>query len=237
MTCTNRAANKPVGSSHRHEPRWKRKGAARIPVKWTGHYRMLQSLRERLLGEEESERSALAEPIEPHSQSMGDSATDEFDHEMALCLLAREQNALEEVDAAIHRILTGTYGICEESGELIPAARLRVVPWTRRTREAQEKREREGTDRPPVIPPLESIQGRDAAVLSEVANPESEDLMAMEIERHQREASLRDLGPWRGGVFEQLPDLEAPPDSKPAVSRKRRESKRPSARRSHLARR
>jgi len=237
MTHAKRPVNKPVESSHHHEPQSKRPEVGRIPVKWARHYRLLQSLRERLLGEEESERSAVVEPVEPHSQSMADSATDEFDHEMALCLLAREQNALGEVDAAIHRILTGTYGVCEESGEPIPAARLRVVPWTRCTREAQEKREREGTDRPPVIPPLESIQGRDAAMLAEAENPEKEELMTKEIERHQHEARLRDPGQWTGGDSEQQPDLEVPPDSNPAVSLKRKKAKRSSARRNHPSKR
>lgn len=38
----------------------------------------------------------------------------------------------------------GTYGICEESGEAIPAARLKAVPWTRFTREVEERLEKKG---------------------------------------------------------------------------------------------
>jgi RNA polymerase-binding transcription factor DksA len=74
---------------------------------------------------------------------LADSATDEFDHDMAFSLLAHEQNALYEVNAAIRRIQDGTYGICEETGKAIPDERLQAVPWTRYTREVEERLENE----------------------------------------------------------------------------------------------
>jgi RNA polymerase-binding transcription factor DksA len=73
-----------------------------------------------------------------------DSATDEFDHDLALTQLSAEQNALYEVNAALQRIVDGTYGICEETAQPIPAARLRAVPWTRFTREIEERLEKKG---------------------------------------------------------------------------------------------
>lgn len=74
---------------------------------------------------------AVAEPLERHSMHLADSATDEFDHELALSQLAAEQNALYEIESAIKRITDGTYGVCERSGQRIPGPRLKAIPWTR----------------------------------------------------------------------------------------------------------
>ncbi len=61
---------------------------------------------------------------------------------MSLGILAQEPDALSEVDAAIARILDGSYGVCQKTGSPIPESRLRVVPWTRFTKEALEDTER-----------------------------------------------------------------------------------------------
>ena len=118
--------------------------AERVPAKWRRHYRVLLSLQDRLLRERGELRHAVAEPLEPHSMNEADSATDQFDHDMALTQLSAEQDALYEVNEALKRIQNGSYGICEETGEAIPAARLRAVPWTRFTREIEERLEKKG---------------------------------------------------------------------------------------------
>jgi len=84
-------------------------------------------------------------PIEPHSTHMADSASDEFDHALALTLLAREENALIEINDAIMRILDGKYGVCGETGISIPSRRLRAIPWCRYAREVEAKLEKNGT--------------------------------------------------------------------------------------------
>ena len=118
--------------------------AERVPAKWRRHYRVLLSLQDQLLRERGELRHAVAEPLEPHSMNEADSATDQFDHDMALTQLSAEQDALYEVNEALKRIQNGSYGICEETGEAIPAARLRAVPWTRFTREIEERLEKKG---------------------------------------------------------------------------------------------
>ena len=117
----------------------------RVPARWLWHYGVLVSLRDRLLCERGQLLHAAAEPLEPHSLNEADSATDEFDHNLALTQLSAEQDVLYEVDAALHRISIGTYGVCEESGRRIPAARLRAIPWTRYTCEVGERLENNGT--------------------------------------------------------------------------------------------
>jgi RNA polymerase-binding transcription factor DksA len=115
-----------------------------VPEKWRWHYRALLSLQSRLLRDHGDMMRAAAEPLEPHSLNEADSATDEFDHDLALSELSAEQGALYEVNEALKRISNGTYGICEETGEAIPAARLRAIPWTRFKREVQERLEKKG---------------------------------------------------------------------------------------------
>jgi DnaK suppressor protein len=46
-----------------------------------------------------------------------------------------------EIDLALHRIMEGTYGFCEETGEAIEIERLLAIPWTRLSIEGAEMRE------------------------------------------------------------------------------------------------
>jgi RNA polymerase-binding transcription factor DksA len=115
-----------------------------VPARWGWHHRVLVALQSRLLRERGDLQAVAAEPLEPHSLDEADSATDEFDHDLALAQLSAEQDALGEVNAALMRIANGTYGICEATGQPIPAARLRAIPWTRLTRAAEARLEAKG---------------------------------------------------------------------------------------------
>ena len=63
----------------------------------------------------------------------GDAGSDSYDRDFALNLLAKEQDALSEVEQAITRAETGIYGVCEMSGERIPNERLEAIPFARYT--------------------------------------------------------------------------------------------------------
>ena len=54
----------------------------------------------------------------------------------------RHLEELQQVNAALRRIREGSYGICVDTGEEIELERLRVNPTAIRTREAQERYER-----------------------------------------------------------------------------------------------
>lgn len=45
-----------------------------------------------------------------------------------------------QLEAALIRIKNGTYGVCKDTGKLIPAERLRAVPHTQQTVEAKNAR-------------------------------------------------------------------------------------------------
>ena len=140
---------------------------AEVPKRWAWHYETLSSLREGLIRERKERLSEVAQPIEPHSMNLADSATDEFDHEIALSRLSVDQDALYEVEAAMKRILDGTYGICEQTGRPIPAARLKVLPWTRFRKEVANRLERTGVISRTRLGPLRSVREEAAAALAE----------------------------------------------------------------------
>ena len=73
----------------------------------------------------------------------GDAGSDSYDRDFALNLLAKEQDALSEVEHAITRAETGLYGVCEMSGERIPNERLEAIPFARYTVTCQALWEKE----------------------------------------------------------------------------------------------
>lgn len=78
-----------------------------------------------------------------NGEHQGDAGSDAYDRDFALSLLSKEQDALYEVEQALYRIKTGTYGNCEISGHKIPTARLEAIPFARLTVECQADWEKE----------------------------------------------------------------------------------------------
>ena len=76
-------------------------------------------------------------------QHQGDAGSDAYDRDFALSVLAKEQDALYEIEQALYRIKVGSYGICEISARKIPQARLEAIPFARLTVECQTQWEKE----------------------------------------------------------------------------------------------
>ena len=57
-------------------------------------------------------------------------------------MVANDQEALEEIEDAIDRIFSGTYGVCLETKKPINKNRLKAVPFTRFSVEGQNQFER-----------------------------------------------------------------------------------------------
>jgi len=72
-----------------------------------------------------------------------DAGSDAYDRDFALSLLSQEQDALYEIEEALKRIDTGTYGVCEMSGKAIPHPRLEAIPFARHTVECQSQIEKQ----------------------------------------------------------------------------------------------
>lgn len=72
-----------------------------------------------------------------------DKASEEARRRTALRRRQHHEARLREVEAALQRMDEGVYGLCEETDEPIPFARLRAEPTTRYTVEALELLEQE----------------------------------------------------------------------------------------------
>ena len=73
-----------------------------------------------------------------------DAGSDAYDRDFALSLLSQEQDALYEIEEALKRVISGTYGTCEMSGKPIAHARLEALPFARYTVECQSQIEKQG---------------------------------------------------------------------------------------------
>jgi RNA polymerase-binding transcription factor DksA len=121
-----------------------------VPEKFKRYYKLLIDLRRHLTegierhSEETLKRSVKddAGDLSSYGQHMADAGTDTFDRDFALSLVSNEQEALSEIEAAIKRILDGSYGICEITAKPISKERLLAVPFTRYSADAQKQIER-----------------------------------------------------------------------------------------------
>ncbi len=76
-----------------------------------------------------------------------DAGSDAYDKDFALSLLSQEQDALYEIEEALKRVESDTYGVCEMSLKQIPKPRLEAIPHARFTVECQAQLERENRGR------------------------------------------------------------------------------------------
>jgi len=91
---------------------------------------------EKMKEELEANISRLTEEMEAivtddSDTDMEDLASLESDSMHHNALLKQQQKELAEVNHALGKIKDGSYGICEESGDLISVERLRAEPHTR----------------------------------------------------------------------------------------------------------
>ncbi len=102
-----------------------------VGAPWPWHYRALSRLRDALVREREEREAALRSMVVEPGGDFADVAETQNERRELVAELTMEQAELAEVEAALDRIRGGTYGVCAITGELIPAERLRAVPWTR----------------------------------------------------------------------------------------------------------
>lgn len=75
---------------------------------------------------------------------MADIGSDNYEQELTLGLVESERKLLQEIDEALERIVSRTYGVCHATGKPIPQARLEIKPWAKYTVEAAREIERNG---------------------------------------------------------------------------------------------
>ena len=73
---------------------------------------------------------------------MADIGSDNYEQEFTLGLIETEQATLQEIDEALGRIDSKSYGKCERCGQQIPVARLRVKPHAKYCIECRRQEEK-----------------------------------------------------------------------------------------------
>jgi RNA polymerase-binding protein DksA len=73
---------------------------------------------------------------------MADVGTENYDQEFTLGLIENEQSTLEQVQEALSRIESGTYGRCQECDEAIAKPRLQALPYTKHCIQCARKLEK-----------------------------------------------------------------------------------------------
>jgi RNA polymerase-binding protein DksA len=127
--------------------------------------RLLQLKEETIQMAEASQPLAFEDDGEltSYDNHLADSATQLEEREKQRALHDTANNLLEEVNEALGRINTGTYGICVDTGEPIPYERLKALPYAKRTVEAQKEQEKEKIDSLPedhsFLTPEEDVRG------------------------------------------------------------------------------
>ena len=98
----------------------------------------LRGVRQALVGRRDEMLSVVQSTKAQMAQRGGDladvsdRASEGFEDELAVGLMAIEAAQLEDVEGAIHRIDHKRYGLCEDCEKPIPRSRLEVLPFARR---------------------------------------------------------------------------------------------------------
>ena len=117
---------------------------SKVSSKWTGHHAELIRLRDHLTGQRRDHvADAGAEPS-VSGEHMADAASDSYDRDWVLAMASSDQSVLYEVNQALERIASGTYGLCELTGKPIEPDRLKALPWARFCATAQAELEARG---------------------------------------------------------------------------------------------
>ncbi len=152
-----------------------RKEPKRISPKWKEHYQHLTDLRDYLMTQRGNLTRDAQEEKVGYSEHMADAGTDSYDRDWALSMLSSEQNALYEIDQAINRIETGTYGVCEITGRPIEAERLKAIPWTRFSAAAAQELEKQGVTRRAQLAKLGSVTSSEHELIKGEEEDEGEE--------------------------------------------------------------
>ena len=103
----------------------------------------LLAMKQKLLGEIDSELRAEREGNKDEGMDTYDLASEERDREINFILSDRERVKLLQIDDALQRLDDGNYGVCESCGLEIGEERLTAMPFSRLCRDCQQDQERE----------------------------------------------------------------------------------------------
>jgi DnaK suppressor protein len=110
--------------------------------------KLLQSESDRLsAGLRRLEQDNLYNTVTENTADIANAAevgTDNFEYEVALNIASNETDMLRDINDALRRVDSGSYGVCEGCNVEIPRKRLEVFPAAKFCIECQSKLERRG---------------------------------------------------------------------------------------------
>jgi len=112
----------------------------------------LVRLHRRLLVQRDELRQKLTEDIDltytrdDGINDLGETASQMEQSELHSQLAALESRELAQIDTAINKIRTGTYGYCDRCEKSIPIARLQALPFSSRCVSCQKMSERRSSE-------------------------------------------------------------------------------------------
>lgn len=117
-----------------------------------------QRLRERRIALQIEVREALLRADADGYADLAGRLQEAQDHALADLLagvthadVARDAEEIRDIDAALGRLASGTYGECTQCGTLIPRARLNAYPTAKRCLPCQQAHEQAGRKAIPVL--------------------------------------------------------------------------------------
>jgi len=149
-----------------------------IDPKWRQSYEQLLQTRDYILDCAQSmkEQGAETQPKD-RQQADAESATTVNHRDFALAQASSYHELLREINHALRRIEEGRYGICEVTGRPIPIKRLKAVPWTRFSKEAEQKLESRGSSSIHFeLPRAERLKGAHSADPSSSTDPAPQEM-------------------------------------------------------------
>lgn len=87
---------------------------------------------------DESMKESVGEITTGIGNHLAEGNAERVEREQEFTLELIDERLLEEITEAFERMENGIYGICIDTGEMIPYERLEVLPYAKRTAEAQD---------------------------------------------------------------------------------------------------
>jgi RNA polymerase-binding protein DksA len=113
-----------------------------VDEEWQKNMReALATQRQRLMSVVQTTQAQMAEKSGDLAD-ISDRASEGFEDELAVGLMAIEAAQLEDINEAIERIDSGTYGLCVDCRRAIPRKRLEVLPFAKRCLTCEGESER-----------------------------------------------------------------------------------------------
>lgn len=104
----------------------------------------LLKMRDELLREVSESYETCREMGQDGVPDIGDMSTIAYNRDVLFNLSETQQQKVRDIDAALERIASGDYGICDECGEEISPRRMEVRPFSRYCIECKSELEKFG---------------------------------------------------------------------------------------------